>query len=90
MNKKHYGLYIDQFHLCIGSLNLTMNTFPKYMRYFKFDFEYFPEYTRYCITYLFYMLSGRIEQFVFFYPDSHMICGNIEIHLLNNNCLNIS
>ena len=35
------------------------------------------------------MLSGRIEQWVFVHPDSHIICSNIEIQLLNNNCLNI-
>ena len=36
------------------------------------------------------MLSGRIEQLVFVHPDSHMICSNIEIQLLNNICFNIS
>ena len=41
VNKIHSGLKVYQFNLCIGSLNLTMNTFPEYMRYFKFDFEYF-------------------------------------------------
>ena len=41
VNKIHSDLYIYQFHPCIGSLNLTMNTFPEYTRYFKFDFEYF-------------------------------------------------
>ena len=59
-----------------GILNLTLNTLP--------------EYTRYFISYLFYMLSGRIERFVFVHAGSHMICSNIEIQLLNNNCLNIS
>ena len=33
------------------------------------------------------MLSGRIKQLVFVHPNSHMICSNIEIQLLNNNCL---
>ena len=28
VNKIRPDLYIHQFHLCIGSLNLTMNTFP--------------------------------------------------------------
>ena len=37
VNKVHTGLYIYQFYLCIGSLNLTMNTFPEYMRYFQLD-----------------------------------------------------
>ena len=41
VNKIRPDLYIYQFHLCIGSLNLTMNTFPEYKKYFKFDFEYF-------------------------------------------------
>ena len=36
------------------------------------------------------MIPGIIEQLVFFHPDSHMICSNIGIQLLNNNCLNIS
>ena len=90
VNKVHYGLYIYQFNPSIGSLNLTMNTFPEYTRYFKFDFDTFPDYTRYFISYLFYMLSGRIEQLFFFHPDSHTICSNIDIQLLNNNCLNIS
>ena len=39
VNKVHIGQYIYQFHLCISSLNLIMNTFPEYTRYFKFDFE---------------------------------------------------
>ena len=29
VNKIHCDLYIYQFNLCIGSLNLTMNTFPE-------------------------------------------------------------
>ena len=69
MDKIHSELYIYQFHLFITSLNLTMNTFTEYTGILNLTLNTFPEHTRYCITYLFNMLSGRIEQLVFFFSS---------------------
>ena len=66
MDKIHSELYIYQFHFFIASLNLTMNTLTGYTGFFNLTLNTFPEHTRYCITYLFNMISGRIEQLVFF------------------------
>ena len=37
VNKVQSGLYIYQLDLCIGCLNLTMNTLLEYTRYFITD-----------------------------------------------------
>ena len=61
VNKNTFWSIFYQFHLCIGSFNLAMPTFPLYTGLFNLDYAYL------CC-----MLSGRTEQFVIFILTSHI------------------